>query len=338
MRLSRLARRIHMVAVVSCRLRARRSTRTTRLLMSRVRRYPGIAVLQIKLRKASRHLGMSSSARAHLQLDSNCSHSISHPTPVTTTSPPPPELGSVKYPSLMSQHQLKQGYVPSLQSMFAPTSLSQAPDSSLLFEPKPRSGNLYSNILPSQSTPIAPVIPPYPTHMPVPESHQPPATYTHSHTQSYSSQKGPSPRPPPPPQHRPSGSTSSSRIVPGSSKDVQLLDLRTVKLPRDCLPKFLSIARVNTLQNRETCGLLLGKDKGTKYVVTTLLIPKQHSTSDTCMMDEEELVLQFTEERHLITLGWVSRTFSIGTFERALTPFRYIPTLRNHVSLILCAM
>ena len=83
-------------------------------------------------------------------------------------------------------------------------------------------------------------------------------------------------------------------------------ELRNVKLPHECLSKFLSIARVNTLQNRETCGLLLGKDMRTKYVVTTLLIPKQHSTSDTCMMDEEELVLQFTEDRHLITLGWVS--------------------------------
>jgi STAM-binding protein len=51
--------------------------------------------------------------------------------------------------------------------------------------------------------------------------------------------------------------------------------------------------------------LLLGKDKEKKFVVTTLLIPKQHSTSDTCTMDEEELVLQFTEERSLITLGWV---------------------------------
>lgn len=265
-------------------------------------------------------------------------HRIPYPAPVTTTSPPPPELGSIKYPSLMSQHQLKQGYVPSLQSMFAPNSLSQAPDSSLLFDPKPQSGNLYSNILPAQSTPIAPVIPPYPTHMPVPESHQPPATYTHAHTQSYSSQRGPSPRPSQPPQHRPSGSTSSSRIVPGSSKDVQLRDLRTIKLPRDCLPKFLSIARVNTLQNRETCGLLLGKDKGSKYVVTTLLIPKQHSTSDTCMMDEEELVLQFTEERHLITLGWVSRASSQEAFAWALTtlPIRYIRILHNHVRLILC--
>ncbi|EKM56640.1 uncharacterized protein PHACADRAFT_160150 [Phanerochaete carnosa HHB-10118-sp] len=78
-----------------------------------------------------------------------------------------------------------------------------------------------------------------------------------------------------------------------------------VRLPRECLQRFVSIARVNTAKNRETCGLLLGKDKGSKYAVTTLLIPKQHSTSDTCTMDEEELVLQFTEERHLITLGWI---------------------------------
>jgi STAM-binding protein len=86
-------------------------------------------------------------------------------------------------------------------------------------------------------------------------------------------------------------------------------ELRTVTLPRDCLPRFLSIAKINTERNRETCGLLLGKDKGHKYVVTTLLIPKQHSTSDTCTMDEEELVLQFTEERNLITLGWVCCVF-----------------------------
>lgn len=79
-----------------------------------------------------------------------------------------------------------------------------------------------------------------------------------------------------------------------------------MRLPRDCLSRFLSIAKINTSKNRETCGLLLGRDKGSKFVVTTLLIPKQHSTSDTCTMDEEELVMQFTEERNLITLGWVS--------------------------------
>ena len=77
-------------------------------------------------------------------------------------------------------------------------------------------------------------------------------------------------------------------------------------VPRETLPRFLAIAKINTSLNRETCGLLLGKDRGHKYVVTTLLIPKQHATSDTCTMDDEELVLEFTEERSLITLGWVS--------------------------------
>ncbi|KAI0033299.1 hypothetical protein K488DRAFT_10424, partial [Vararia minispora EC-137] len=81
--------------------------------------------------------------------------------------------------------------------------------------------------------------------------------------------------------------------------------LRPIGFPYNCLSRFMSIAAVNTRRNRETCGLLLGRDLGDRFVVTTLLIPKQHSTSDTCTMDEEELVLTFTEQRSLITLGWI---------------------------------
>ncbi|PBK61236.1 Mov34-domain-containing protein [Armillaria solidipes] len=98
-------------------------------------------------------------------------------------------------------------------------------------------------------------------------------------------------------------SRSDSDRIPRSNSSSQ--DLKHVNMPRECLPRFIAIAKVNTMINRETCGLLLGKDKGHKFVVTTMLIPKQHSTSDTCTMDEEELVLRFTEERNLITLGWI---------------------------------
>ncbi|KAI0657521.1 hypothetical protein C8Q70DRAFT_1002072 [Cubamyces menziesii] len=239
----------------------------------------------------------------------------SAPPPIlTTTSPPPPELGSIKYPSLMSQHQLKQGYAPSLQSMFAKTHISEPPkpDGSLLFQSK---GNATNGApYPTPPSSVAAVIPPHPSQL---DGYRTPTTYGHQHTPSYPHGRGPSPNgaralPYPSPTkevatHRVTASTSSAsaRIVPGNPRDAQVQELRTIKLPRECLPRFLSIARVNTLQNRETCGLLLGKDKGSKYVVTTLLIPKQHSTSDTCMMDEEELVMQFTEERHLITLGWI---------------------------------
>jgi hypothetical protein len=102
--------------------------------------------------------------------------------------------------------------------------------------------------------------------------------------------------------------TESNRIIQASEDPNfdSTKPLKIVSLPRECLPRFLAIAKVNTEMNKETCGLLLGKDKGHKYSVTTLLIPKQTSTSDTCTMLEEELVLQFTEERSLITLGWVS--------------------------------
>ncbi|KAI9459317.1 hypothetical protein F5148DRAFT_983485 [Russula earlei] len=92
---------------------------------------------------------------------------------------------------------------------------------------------------------------------------------------------------------------------PVGGSDPVVRELKSVSFPRDCLNRFTSIASINTARNRETCGLLLGKDKGGRFVVTTLLIPKQHSTSDTCAMDEEELVMQFTEERSLITLGWI---------------------------------
>ena len=117
--------------------------------------------------------------------------------------------------------------------------------------------------------------------------------------------------------------------------------LKRVTVPRETLPRFLAIAKINTSLNRETCGLLLGNDRGGKYVVTTLLIPKQHSTSDTCMMDEEELVLQFTEDRHLITLGWVSglmfsdlETHSADVLT-AREPCRYTRTPRSPVRTLL---
>ncbi|KAJ7186046.1 hypothetical protein C8R46DRAFT_882293 [Mycena filopes] len=81
--------------------------------------------------------------------------------------------------------------------------------------------------------------------------------------------------------------------------------LRTVVLPQATLSRFLGIASANTAKNLETCGSLLGREVRSRYVVETLLIPKQHATSDTCTMDEEEGVLVFTEERGLITIGWI---------------------------------
>ena len=190
----------------------------------------------------------------------------------------------------MSQHQMKQGYVPSLHSMFQGAPQDNAPISSLLFQDGPGSGPpgiglggvgaLY-NSLPQPSMPIG--------------------------AYEQQTQRRQSPIPPAPPPGPSTSVVDQTRITPAASGDVVPRDLKTVYLPRESLPRFLNVAAVNTARNRETCGLLLGKDKKSRFVVTTLLIPKQHSTSDTCTMDEEELVMSFTEERSLITLGWVRK-------------------------------
>ncbi|KAF8838710.1 hypothetical protein BDN67DRAFT_971096 [Paxillus ammoniavirescens] len=223
-----------------------------------------------------------------------------YPMPITTTSPALTD-GQVRYPQLMSQHQLSQGYTPSLQSMFSYPTLkpSNVGPSSLLFIPDasktPSSRHLYpSDALPR---PSAPAQQPTPGQYP-------------SNFGALSRTPGPPP-PPPPPLHHVDGdryrtaSQESARIIRDRAVEDRTPELKAVSLPRDCLPRFLSIAALNTSRNRETCGLLLGKDHKGKFLVTTLLIPKQHSTSDTCTMDEEELVMQFTEERSLITLGWI---------------------------------
>jgi len=177
----------------------------------------------------------------------------------------------------MSQHQISQGYHPSLSSMFhRPLHGSH---SGLLFQ-SPESASHPHNQF----------------YRHLPKNPQPPhASYT----------AGPGTRPPPLPP-------KELVAPPVGGSDPVVRELKTVSFPRDCLSRFTSIASINTARNRETCGLLLGKDKGPRYVVTTLLIPKQHATSDTCTMDEEELVLQFTEERSLITLGWVRRLVTVG--------------------------
>ncbi|KAG5640781.1 hypothetical protein DXG03_007198 [Asterophora parasitica] len=194
--------------------------------------------------------------------------SPSYPPPITTTSPPPVEGSRIQYPQLMTQHQKRQGYHPSANSMFIASEDYRRP---FLYGPQPQ---------PSQG----------------------PAAPAQAPTQ-YPSYPGPSrPQPPLPQSATPHSHVRSEPERVHLTKD----GLRQVYMPRECLPRFLTIAKANTNLNLETCGLLLGKDRGSKFVVSVLLIPKQHATSDTCTMDEEELVLQFTEDRNLITLGWVS--------------------------------
>jgi len=206
--------------------------------------------------------------------------------------------GTVQYPQLMSAHQRAQGYQPSV--MFPSPATSKA-----------SSSPLYSALLPHQPQGIqyAPprssslVQPKYSPAPPPPSQHAPQGTSPpnssyndyesapHRHSQRHSQ----------PPQSAPRRQSSN----PEGYNISNPLGMRPIDLPVELLDSFLGVARLNTLRKIETCGLLLGKQRGAGFTIVTLLIPEQRGTQDTCTMESEELVVEFSMDRDLLTLGWV---------------------------------
>lgn len=84
------------------------------------------------------------------------------------------------------------------------------------------------------------------------------------------------------------------------SKEYQKLHI-PVKM-MDC---FLRLAEMNTMKNLETCGVLAGSLKNRMFYVTTLIIPKQESTSDSCQTTDEEEIFNVQDRRSLFPLGWI---------------------------------
>ncbi|CAE6415089.1 unnamed protein product [Rhizoctonia solani] len=208
----------------------------------------------------------------------------SYPPPITTTSPPP---GPISYPTIMSIHQREQGYLPSSHSMFSlaglATALTAERDIQAFGSPPKQSLN----------TPPALLFQPNPDPTPPGSKAQLPGGYgtPPSSTSHYAT------RPPP-------AVPISTPPAPAHEQD-DPSRLRQVLLPEEVIQKFMSIAKPNTLRRTETCGLLLGKPRAGGFAVTTLLIPRQKGTPDTCEMVEEELILDFQESRGLMTLGWI---------------------------------
>ncbi|ELU42934.1 hypothetical protein AG1IA_03035 [Rhizoctonia solani AG-1 IA] len=208
----------------------------------------------------------------------------SYPPPVTTTSPPP---GPISYPTIMTMHQREQGYYPSSHSMFSlaglATALTAERDIQAFGSPPKQHLN----------TPPALLFQPNPDPTPPGSKAQLPGGYGTPPSQT---QTNYATRPPP------AVPISTPPVSIPTHEDEDPSRLRQVLLPEEVIQKFMSIAKPNTLRRTETCGLLLGKARGAGFAVTTLLIPRQRGTSDTCEMIEEELILDFQETRGLITL------------------------------------
>ncbi|XP_054824421.1 AMSH-like ubiquitin thioesterase 2 isoform X2 [Prosopis cineraria] len=81
--------------------------------------------------------------------------------------------------------------------------------------------------------------------------------------------------------------------------------MRDVHISMRLMEDFLELAKENTEKDLETCGILGGfRAKGTLYM-TTLIIPKQESTSSSCQAMNEEEVFAILNERSLLPVGWI---------------------------------
>ncbi|KAK9471206.1 uncharacterized protein V1510DRAFT_449108 [Dipodascopsis tothii] len=108
------------------------------------------------------------------------------------------------------------------------------------------------------------------------------------------------PRPPPAPP-------TAARVVEHrtTSKTEGGSPLRTLYLPADLRAAFLDLAAPNTARKLETCGILCGKLNRNAFFVTSLVIPDQDSTSDTCATKNEEALFEYLDQHDLFTLGWI---------------------------------
>jgi STAM-binding protein len=208
----------------------------------------------------------------------------------------------IQYPQLMSAHQRAQGYHPSV--LFGSPQTNRGSGSS----------SFYNITLPQQATPIK--YPPRTNSMAQPQySPAPPPASVHP-PQAAASNPGY-------PMYDNTGPSRTSRsqqpAVSGTHKRQSSmqeipnhpLGFRPIDMPAELLDRFLGVARLNTLRKIETCGLLLGKPRGAGFTISTLLIPEQRGTPDTCIMESEELVVEFSTGRDMLTLGWVRTDVSV---------------------------
>lgn len=84
----------------------------------------------------------------------------------------------------------------------------------------------------------------------------------------------------------------TTTLTPESS-----LPLRQIFLPTPLRRTFLTHASTNTSSNLETLGLLAGTLMHNALFITTLILPPQTATSDTCEMTDEAVLYNYIDSR-----------------------------------------
>lgn len=81
--------------------------------------------------------------------------------------------------------------------------------------------------------------------------------------------------------------------------------IRYVFLPSQLRASFLSLAAPNTARGLEMCGILCGTPVNNALFVTTLIVPEQRCTPDTCETVNESALLDYCIAEDLLMIGWI---------------------------------
>ncbi|ESQ35800.1 hypothetical protein EUTSA_v10008718mg [Eutrema salsugineum] len=98
----------------------------------------------------------------------------------------------------------------------------------------------------------------------------------------------------------------------GESSEPKIL--RDVHISERLMEDFTELARENTEKDLETCGTLAAFLERGIFYVTTLIIPKQESTANSCQAMNEVDVFSIQNERELHPVGWIHTHPSQGCF------------------------
>ncbi|XP_057508634.1 AMSH-like ubiquitin thioesterase 2 isoform X4 [Actinidia eriantha] len=79
--------------------------------------------------------------------------------------------------------------------------------------------------------------------------------------------------------------------------------LKDIHISSQLMEDFLALAGDNTSKDLETCGVLGAFLEGGTFYVTTLIIPKQESSSNSARNEEEIFTIQ--NEQSLFPVGWI---------------------------------
>ncbi|CAN1159174.1 AMSH-like ubiquitin thioesterase 1 [Linum perenne] len=103
--------------------------------------------------------------------------------------------------------------------------------------------------------------------------------------------------------------TSPQVTEPEHKMDISAPDVRKdplqLHISTTMMESFMKLAKRNTDNDLETCGILAGSLKNRKFYITALIIPKQESTSSSCQATNEEEIFEVQDKRSLFPLGWI---------------------------------